>query len=293
MLFRDRPDGRRVTSLGGYGNVLPYIMRRRNESAVWFSKDIDVENALRFVKRKNAELGDNRYSLFGLFLAAAARTLQEKPRLNRFVHRRGIYQRNYLSFSFIVKKRLTEEAEEVSARITFEEGDTLDAVMARFEESVAKARAEANSADEGAIDKTIRLLQDIPGSKALFTTIFSILDRFNIAPRGLLDADPLFCSAYFANLGSIGLETPYHHLYEWGTASLFFVLGRMFQKDIPRQNGGVSPRHFVTFKATVDERIADGIYYAHALSLFNKYMQHPELLELPPAAGGQEEAGGD
>ena len=32
---------------------------------------------------------------------------------------------------------------------------------------------------------------------------------------------------------------------------------------------------------TVDERIADGIYFAHAASLFNRFIVHPELLEGP------------
>lgn len=257
---------------------MPYLMRRRNESAVWFSKDIDVENALRYVKRKNAESGDgNRYSLFGLVLAAAVRTIAMKPRLNRFVHRRGIYQRKYIAFSFIVKKRLTEAAEESNAKIRFDPEDRIDTVMDRFNAAVEVARGDELAPD----DKIIRTLQGIPGGKAVFTTLFRFLERFNLAPARLIDDDPLFTTAFFANLGSIGLETPYHHLYEWGSASLFVVLGRMMQKEAPRTGGGGSLRHFINFKLTVDERIADGIYFAHAASLFNRFIVHPELLEGP------------
>ena len=98
-----------------------------------------------------------------------------------------------------------------------------------------------------------------------------------LLPR--LEADPLFTSVYIANLGSIGLDTPYHHLYEWGTASVFMVVGRIFQKETRR---GGELRHFVNVKFTVDERIAEGIYFAHAAALFQRLVAKPEILERGP-----------
>jgi hypothetical protein len=37
-------------------------------------------------------------------------------------------------------------------------------------------------------------------------------------------------------------------------------------------------------RATVDERISEAIYFAHAASLFQRYLLHPELLEAAPAS---------
>lgn len=278
MLFRDRYDGKRARDIANYNAIMPYIMRGRNESAVYFSRDIEVENATRYVKRRNLEAGENRFSLFGLILAAGVRTFALKPRLNRFVHRRGFYQHDDITFSFIVKKKLTEEASESSAKIVFRPEDTIDVVMDRFNAAVEKARSEIPGPDE----QEVRFLNSLPGVKAFASGVFRLLDRFNVAPVRMMRNDPLFVSAYFANLGSIGLETPYHHLYEWGTASLFVVLGRIFQRDVPRQGGAPAPRHFIDVKVTADERIADGIYFAHAASLFNRLILKPELLELPP-----------
>lgn len=277
MLFRDRSDGTKARDLQGYGAVMPYIMTRRNESSVFFSRDLDIENAMGYVKRKNAQAGNNRYSLFGLILAAGLRTFALKPRLNRFVHRRAIYERRHLAFSFIVKKRLTEESAESNAKIFFEAEDTLDKVTDRFNAAVDLARSEALAPD----DREIRFVTSFPGGRALFTRFFRALDRFNIAPASLVRNDPLFTSAYFANLGSIGLETPFHHLYEWGTASLFVVLGRIFEAEAPKSSGG-GLHHFINMKVTVDERIADGIYFAHAAALFSRLILHPELLEEVP-----------
>jgi hypothetical protein len=278
MLFRDRIDGKRCSDIADFKAIMPYIMRSRNESAVFFSRDLDVENAIRYVKARNTACDENRYSLFGLVLAAGVRTFALKPRLNRFVHRRGIYEHSKLSFSFIVKKRLTEESAETNAKIYFDPADTLDTVMDRFNAAVEKARGEELGPD----DREVLAAHQVPGGKALASGGFRFLDRFNIAPAGMIDNDPLFTSAYFANLGSIGLETPYHHLYEWGSASLFVVLGRMFQKEATRSGGPSSLRHFINMKVTVDERIADGIYFAHSAALFSRLLLHPEILETPP-----------
>jgi hypothetical protein len=98
----------------------------------------------------------------------------------------------------------------------------------------------------------------------------------------MIDGDPLFASAYFANLGSLGLDAPFHHAYEWGTASLFVVLGRMFQKEAPGTEGGAARRHYINVKITADERISEGIYFAHAAALFQRLILRPEILESPP-----------
>jgi hypothetical protein len=280
MLFFDRSDGHRARDKKSLNGIMPYIMRGRNESAIYFCKDLDVENAVRYVHKKNAEPGERHYSLFGLILASAMRTVAEKPELNRFIHRRGIYERNYLSCSFIVKKELTEAAEEANAKIYFEAGDTADRAMERFNAEVERARSEKPGSSEDEISAVSR----IPGGKALASGLFRLLDGLNIAPRSMIKNDPLFTSVYFANLGSIGLDAPFHHLYEWGTASIFIVLGRIYQRDVPRPNGATSPRHFITMRATVDERISEAIYFAHAASLFQRYLLHPEMLEAPSAS---------
>jgi len=280
MLFVDRPDGRRVRGLKAFQAVMPYLLRGRNESAVYFEKDFDVENAIRYVHAKNVASNSTRFSLFGVFLAAALRTVAEKPDLNRFVHRRGIYAREEIAFSFVVKKRLAEEAEETNAKIRFDPSDTIDEAMGRIDTAIAFAKSEV----EGADDREVRIAHSIPGGKACVTGLFRLLDRFNIAPAWMIKNDPLFSTAYFANLGSLGLDAPYHHLYEWGTASIFVVIGRMFTKEGSRGESQTGRRHFINIKVTVDERISEGIYFAHAASLFQRLVQKPELLEVRPGS---------
>ncbi|HTX73707.1 MAG TPA: hypothetical protein VMC79_12835 [Rectinemataceae bacterium] len=285
MLFIDRSDGRRVKGLPSFNAIMPYLMRTRTESVVYFAKDIDVENALRYVHRMNTVEGSNRYSLFALILSAAVRSLALKPRMNRFVHRRGVYQRKELSISFIVKKKLTEEAAESNAKILFDPRDTIQEATDRINSGIEAARSPKLGAD----DREVEIAHRIPFGKAVATSAFRFLDHFNVAPASMVRTDPLYTSIYFANLGSIGLDTPYHHLYEWGTASIFVVMGRMFQKDVGRTDGSVARRHFINFKVSLDERIGDGIYFAHAASLFQRLIVHPELLEERPDLSSAEQ----
>ena len=283
MLFYDRSDGKRVRDLRALDAILPYVLRRRSEAGVFYSRDLDVEAAMAYVRRKNAEgapsgapgSAEERYSLFGVLISAAARTLALKPRLNRFVHGRAIYQRGDIWVSFIVKKALTEAADEGHAKVRLMPEDDIAAVAEKINAGIETARKGAPD------DREYKLAHRLPLGKVALTRIFRILDRFNAAPARMVEADPLFTSIYFANLGSIGLDTPYHDLYEWGTASVFMVVGRIFQKETRRSSGAAELRHFVNIKFTVDERIAEGIYFAHAIALFQRLVAKPELLESP------------
>jgi hypothetical protein len=91
--------------------------------------------------------------------------------------------------------------------------------------------------------------------------------------------DPLYTSIYFANLGSLGLDAPFHHLYEWGTTSIFVAIGKAFSKEL--WHGGTRTRQrYIDIKITLDERIADGFIFSQAASTFYRLISRPELLDL-------------
>ena len=295
MLFIDRADAKKVSQPHAMNAIMPYMMRGRNESAVYYEKEIDMENALRYVRAKNSTLRDSskadqpssvksdasdltldRYSLFALILSAGVRTVALRPMLNRFIHRRSLYQRKNLSFSFIVKQRMTDEAPEANAKVFFEAEDGLEEVTHKVNEAIRYARLNG----EGDGERIAKFFHAIPGGKALIMSLYRLADHLNLAPWALIKTDPLFSTAYFANLGSLGLDTPFHHLYEWGNASFFVVVGKLFQKET-RHGTTTTRRHLINFKVTIDERVADGFYFASAASLFYKFLTHPEYLEKP------------
>ena len=83
-----------------------------------------------------------------------------------------------------------------------------------------------------------------------------------------------------ANLGSIDYPAGYHHLWEYGTTSMFAVMGRIEPTGDGRQK--------MTCAYTYDERIEDGLYSYISLELIRDRVEKPErLLEIvrPPAEG--------
>ena len=279
MLFYDRSDG---DAYGACALSTPYCpiscargtRRRYSSPRTSRSRPRCPISAARTARgRSNAGPGPERYSLFGLLIAAAVRTIALKPRLNRFVHRRAIYQRKGISVSFIVKKALTEAADRGQRknplRARGRHGDGGGKIKRRASSRSGAARRAPTT---GSSTSPTASLSAKPPS----TLLFRLLDRFNVAPPRMIEADPLFTSIYVANLGSIGLDTPYHNLYEWGTASV--VHGR--RQDIPEGTrrssrgaaSGVELKHYVNIKFTVDERIAEGIYFAHAAALFQRFV---------------------
>ncbi len=283
MFFIDRPDGKKVQQAHALNALMPYMMNGRNQSAVYYDKDIDVEAALLYVRAKNASLGpkheipeQERFSLFALVLAALVRTIAIRPGLNRFIHGRALYQRNEIAISFVVKQTMTEAAPEGSAKVYFKPEDDLDAVTLKVNKAIAYVREVGEGGDGEEIAK---LAHRIPGAKALVIGLYKILDRFNLAPGSLLRVDPFYATLFFANLGSIGLDTPFHHLYEWGNASFFVVMGKLTQKDSHRGLAGAR-HHHINFKVTLDERISDGLYFARSAAIFYRLLSSPELLDM-------------
>jgi hypothetical protein len=96
-------------------------------------------------------------------------------------------------------------------------------------------------------------------------------NELGLLPRSMIESDPMFSSVFVANLGSVGLEAGYHHLWEYGTIPIFCVVGRI--KPGPRK------RRIVTFKYTFDERVEDGLYCARSLELLRDLLANPEKLE--------------
>jgi hypothetical protein len=97
-----------------------------------------------------------------------------------------------------------------------------------------------------------------------------LADRFGMLTRSMIENDPMFSSVFVANLGSVGLDAGYHHLWEYGTCSIFAVLGRVHER-----HDGV---RVMEVKYSYDERIADGLYAAITMSGIKERLQDPKKL---------------
>ena len=125
------------------------------------------------------------------------------------------------------------------------------------------------------IQKTPHTLLKLVGAGARF------LDRHGWMPKDVIATDPYYASVVLTNLGSIQLHSGYHHLTNWGTCSVFCVIGERKKRPFFDEEGNVEMRDSIDLGLTIDERIADGYYYSKTVRLLRKLLENPELLERP------------
>lgn len=284
-----RNDAKLVYDIPLYNKIFPYMMKRRCDALVYHKLQMDVTKTLDYIRKYNATKPEFRLKFFYVFCAALMRTFAMRPELNRFIARYHYWQRNELSMNFVVKEKFTEEAPETSSPLIFRPDMTLFEYAKVIDQYINDARNVSEQSNF--TDDTIGLLMHFPTWLiALAVKILGSMDRRGFAPGFLKEADGLHTSVFVSNLGSIGIEggSPMHHLYEWGTTSVFVTIGALDRKREFDDDGKViACKETVEIGATVDERITSGFYFVKSMHYLQYLLDHPEELEkvpeLPPA----------
>jgi hypothetical protein len=276
MPLRARSDGTPVPGLHPVRRIMPFLMPARNQSAVLFEQLIDTAPGRRFLEAANAgRPADRRVTLFHLVLRAIGTGLVEFPRLNRFVAGSRLYDRRGVWLSFSAKKRLDLDAPLATVKLRFEAAESLAAMVDRVYAALAETRSARESPTESEVRRFLRLPAPV---LRLATRALRQVDAWNLLPASFIAGDPLFASAFVANLGSVGLDAAFHHLYEYGTIPIFVTMGRTQRAPVVGADGSVSSREVYALRYTYDERIEDGFYAARALERVAALLAEPELL---------------
>ena len=77
------------------------------------------------------------------------------------------------------------------------------------------------------------------------------------------------------------MNSGYHHLANRGTNSIFVVIGEKKMTPVFNPDGSYEMRETLGLGLTIDERIADGYYFAKSVKILKKLIENPELLEQP------------
>ena len=104
------------------------------------------------------------------------------------------------------------------------------------------------------------------------------LEFFGVNPKAFTEGDSDYSTLLLSNLGSIGANAAYHHLNNYGTNSMIATIGTMRDENRLKTDGTVETRKVVDIMTTVDERIADGFYFAKSLKIARFLLEHPEHL---------------
>ncbi len=274
----DRYDGWRVRNVDPLFSIIPYIMRTRVDSQIFYEERIDIDNVERFVREYREQIPG--LSIMQVLIAAMVRVISQKPRLNRFVVHNKIYARNSLDTSLVVKRSMTEDGEEAVLKIPFMPEDTIREVCAKINGEYETSMPQGAENDA---DAAVKLLGVLP-SWVLRPVIWGLrrLDDHGWLPKFIHGASPWHASFFLTNMGSIGVESVYHHLYEFGTCSMFVAMGRKSYSYLPDAEGNMVKHKSIMLRFVLDERICDGFYYAYAMRMLTQLLANPEQLLTPP-----------
>ncbi|MBO4360786.1 MAG: 2-oxoglutarate dehydrogenase [Eubacteriaceae bacterium] len=274
-MFSKRTDGRQIKGLDPIFRMIPYIMKTRAESQVMVKQDFRCEVFDGYIKSKRAEGHDLSY--MSILIAAYVRLLTQRPQLNRFVVNGRIYARYGYEVVFVVKKSLTDDSDEMLLKLHFDGTENIFEINDMITNEVKLIR---NGQADNLTDKLAKLFMKQPNPLIKGDVRFVMkLDDWNMMPRSVIEASPFHCSMFLTNVKSIKLNYIYHHLYNFGTASVFLSLGKSNDRvSLNRQSEPESEKVF-TLGCVLDERICDGLYLSRSLMLLEKYMNDPSLLE--------------
>lgn len=287
-----RRDGTYLRKIDPFMRFFPFIMKGRNESVVYFRQQVDVTELKAYLHDRNRENAATRIgamsTLFHAVLAAFVKITVERPQVNRFIIGRRLYQRNSIRVAFVVKREFKDDAKEEILIMNFTPEDTLDSVSRRISQEVKKTR-QAGKEDEEKRGGILNLFQYIMDTPRIIlrgvVRFLSWLDYHGWLPSIIIDNDPMHTTCFMSNLGSLGVDAPYHHLYEWGTTSAFLTIGVVKKTPVVMPDGTIAARDIMNIAATLDERISDGYYFAQSLKRFVHLLEHPSELEQPSVAG--------
>ncbi len=276
----DRRDARWVRDVTGLTTLMMHIMTNRTDAEVYLNDKIDVTELLKYLEKKNAAHPDYKTTVFHCFVLAIGRMIKERPKMNRFIQGRRMYERYDISLSFVAKRRFTDHAEEALMFFTPKDEDTLDSFSWHIAGEVKEMRRSEHST--GGIDRTIDSFAKIP--RLLLMPVIRIirwLDFWGVNPKALTDGDTNYSTVLLSNLGSIKGPAVYHHLNNYGSNSIMVTIGTIHKEEMVMEDGSKQVRDVVEIGATLDERIADGFYFVRSLKLVKYIFAHPELLDRP------------
>ena len=275
----DRKDGIWLKDLPAMNRIMPGIMPNRADNEAHINVEVDLRPLDAYLAQKNQGRTEDKYTYFHVISAAIAKAFVLRPRMNRFICNKRIYQHRDLTLAFVVKKRFSDKSEEGLAFLHIDDTETMDSYHGKIMSVIHdNRRNDIKDTSTGAMDVLNKLPQWVI-NLVISTTLW--LDKHGWAPDFLIGTDPNHASIFLSNLGSIGLEGGYHHLVNWGTNSCFIVVGKKYMKMIHHPDGSQELKEVIPLGITLDERIADGYYYSGTVALVRKLLENPELLEAP------------
>ncbi len=247
-----RPEGTFV-KMHPFRRMLGYIMPTRSESVVFFDREVRAEKLIDYIAQTREHF---HCDVTHIGLASVAKAFEVSPVMNRFVVGRRLYHRKGLWLSTSVKrKKKGKKAKLAAVKLELPAHENFEGMCKRLNEKINVERSNKVTYS----DKELNLFEYIPRPiLRVAVKFFHWLDYYNFLPASFIRNDAMHCSLFLANLGSLGMDAGYHHLYEWGTCPLFMMVGKIEERPVV-EDGKVVVGKVIRIRFTLDERIEDGL----------------------------------
>ena len=250
----------------------------RKENEVYINRRIDITELVEFIEKEKAQ--GNHYTYFYAFLTAIARIIYNRPKLNRFISNRHMYEHNEILLSFVAKMTLNDASEELMLVIPIEKNDNIVTISGKTAAKINNLRSA--SAEKSGANNTVDTLGRLPNIiRVPIFALIKLLGKYGMLPASITDNNIYFTSMIISNLGSIQCGAIYHNLADFGTCSSLTTIGEISTEKVLGNDGNEAVRRFCEFGITLDERIADGFYFAKSVNQIEYILKHPEELLLP------------
>lgn len=278
----DRKDAWLLRNLDGLHILMPFMYPNKCDNEAFIQEQIDLTAINKYLEKKNASNPHPEfpYKVFQVIVAAFAKTITMRPKMNQFVRGQRLWMRKELSEAFMVKKQFSDESKEGIAYLTFPEEGEAYVPMEYVHEKLFKIIYPIKQGGGDSASDAIDIVTKMPHFMVrLFMAIVAWLDFHGWVPASLMKGDPSYCTVFLTNLGSIKLKAGYHHLSNRGSNAIFVTVGEYHPAPFYDEKGNVEMRQVLDIGITLDERIADGYYYSKTIKLLKYLLANPELLD--------------
>ncbi|MBU0997207.1 MAG: 2-oxoglutarate dehydrogenase [Firmicutes bacterium] len=275
-MFGRRSDGVLVKTIDPIMKLTPHIMPDRNDAQVMSMYEINCKamDEYIFKQRKENQL---RFSYMHILIAAMLRTVALHPKLNRFVINRRVYKRNTIQISFIVKKALVDNAEESTIKMTFDGTENIFKTKEMMDKEIEANTKTTSFNDTDALAKWLTIVP-----MRFVVGLLKFMDKHGILPKSIINLSPFHTSVFLTNLKSIKMNYAYHHIYNFGSTSIFVAMGKEKYEPVvlDHDEEKIGSAKIMKAGVVIDERICDGLYYGNSMREFMKLVANPALLEV-------------
>ena len=270
-----RKDAKRV-KVPGMAQVMFDLKPGRCNSDVYIDQKMDLTSLFNYMEKVNSK--EKKYSYFHAFVTAIGKTIYNRPKLNYFVQNRHLYEHNEVIISFVAKIDFKDDAEEVMIMVPIDPKDNLDSISKKIKEKVSYNRSD-ELVKEGA-NSAIDFIGKLPNPLRIpLMGTLKWCDKKGILPSGLVKDNLYYSSIIVSNLGSIKCGAIYHNITNFGTASSLATFGEIKDEEVINDKGKKEIRKICHFGINLDERIADGYYFAKSVNFMQYLFDNPKLLE--------------